>query len=487
MNPSNNTQYPLSGMEPNDHLFCIPCEGETLQVNNTSKPKSSSGFLKHIFRRNKNKNTVDEHSPREVSPDKSKKKKTKKKVKDEWKAAIQADTGRVYYYHTTTKETTWIRPESFVLWKMIMDESTKRPYFVNQITKETTWDVPYDFDPWKSYVDSDTRKTYYHNVLTDETTWKKPTPFASVNEEVTNVHIDEEEVNTPSTLISISSSESVESVRKEEELETVHNETDTADLMPQSICLPEHFSDLENEVEEAEDEYEVEIESVVDSVEDENPNSTRLRYLLSKYAPGNGEINKALIEKCKGHEGHVVMDLERIITDIPFDEVHIAFHNYAMSALDRSYSDPIDKYSTGDTEIEPEPTVLNDPTENTTAVNHKSRSRSNSSKNSASYHNMSGEDIIACDEKFQDSKSGSKKSHSDRETLERQFLWPSESNETIPSVSYIYNDGLNRIRRKPVGMSSKECNIATESSSDDGSIHDLTDSYRSRRLRYYSR
>ena len=91
-----------------------------------------------------------------------------------WKHCIHSESGQVYYYHTKTKETTWVKPDSFQLWKVVKDTSSGRSYFYNRITRETTWDKPSDFEEWRTAVDKTSGNTYYYNAITQETTWSDP-------------------------------------------------------------------------------------------------------------------------------------------------------------------------------------------------------------------------------------------------------------------------------------------------------------------------
>ena len=65
----------------------------------------------------------------------------------EWVAVTDPASGALYYCNTTTGETMWDRPESFVEaplpagWAEAFDETGAR-YFYNEISGETSWDRP---------------------------------------------------------------------------------------------------------------------------------------------------------------------------------------------------------------------------------------------------------------------------------------------------------------------------------------------------------
>ncbi|KAH9258135.1 hypothetical protein BASA81_003698 [Batrachochytrium salamandrivorans] len=128
-----------------------------------------------------------------------------------WKAFVDPNTGKMYYYHKKTKQTRWKLPEEDVVtqsegggdggkkgeaadWKEYVDESSGRRYFVNQTTKQSTWQKPLGFTAattvspatttaansasnasmWKKHLDKATNKFFYMNERTGERSWTKP-------------------------------------------------------------------------------------------------------------------------------------------------------------------------------------------------------------------------------------------------------------------------------------------------------------------------
>ena len=57
-----------------------------------------------------------------------------------WKAVRDPKSGRTYYVHTVTKETTWAAPHPDTMvkkvWKAVLDKRSGRTYYVNHETKE---------------------------------------------------------------------------------------------------------------------------------------------------------------------------------------------------------------------------------------------------------------------------------------------------------------------------------------------------------------
>ena len=107
------------------------------------------------------------------SPVKTKKKKKKRQKVGKWKCAKDEKSGRIYYYHTLTREVSWDQPSGFQEWKVTLDKNTNKFYYHNVISKQTTWDQPKDFEVWRK-VEKEGKRTYYYNVFTKEVAWKKP-------------------------------------------------------------------------------------------------------------------------------------------------------------------------------------------------------------------------------------------------------------------------------------------------------------------------
>ena len=78
----------------------------------------------------------------------------------QWKEVVDKSSGKTYYVHRQTKETTWNRPTELGAqpgvpgvdggdseWKEVIDKNSGRPYYVHRQTKETRWDRPADLSP----------------------------------------------------------------------------------------------------------------------------------------------------------------------------------------------------------------------------------------------------------------------------------------------------------------------------------------------------
>ena len=78
----------------------------------------------------------------------------------QWKEVVDKSSGKTYYVHRQTKETTWNRPAELGAqpgvpgvdggdseWKEVIDKNSGRPYYVHRQTKETRWDRPADLSP----------------------------------------------------------------------------------------------------------------------------------------------------------------------------------------------------------------------------------------------------------------------------------------------------------------------------------------------------
>mmetsp|Transcript_9837 Transcript_9837/g.20679 ORF Transcript_9837/g.20679 Transcript_9837/m.20679 type:complete len:1085 (-) Transcript_9837:118-3372(-) len=76
-----------------------------------------------------------------------------------WKATLDKNTNKTYYYHTKTKEVTWEKPPGF-------DEVQKER---DALIAEAKY--------WKATSDPNTGKTYYYHSKTKEVTWVKPDGF----------------------------------------------------------------------------------------------------------------------------------------------------------------------------------------------------------------------------------------------------------------------------------------------------------------------
>jgi len=487
-----------------DDVFYMPYDDEGIEAkpkkkNTQSSKQSSKSILQRLFRgkdmaqEKREQTQVNQSNPKRVGV-------PKKSSKDEWKAAIQHDTGRIYYYHSKTRETTWIRPESFVLWKMGMDTTLNRPYFYNQITKETSWEVPPDFDPWKSYVDANTGKTYYHNVLTRETTWSKTkakpvqeTTMSRIkneilqNEELTativtspsliddnlGVRVSDENDLRPS--VSPSRATNPNSKVKEQESQTspaAISNSSSESYSSESQDDPDWDKtgyEYQSDPDEKAGKGKEDLVGIEDVLETESKERVRLKSLLLTYAPANAEMNAALLNHFQGNEHFAITKVETILDDTPFDEIHTAMYNYACSVLNQKISKS-NQVNTEQNESDMSGYKQNTPslsarTERSERVRSASRSQSNPSLMPGTKNKQ----------RFDSKSESDSSSRSDNRELEMSVLWPGGSTPTshvTESASGGHNkhvDGLNRLGSKvPTGTREKNRNSNSKEADSSG-------------------
>jgi len=77
-----------------------------------------------------------------------------------------------YYYNTLTRESTWQMPSFHGYSVAYVDADTGRRFWQHEKTGETTWQSPGD---WEEIYGEETPETpYYVHRKTRETTWTKP-------------------------------------------------------------------------------------------------------------------------------------------------------------------------------------------------------------------------------------------------------------------------------------------------------------------------
>ncbi len=130
-------------------------------------------------------------------------------IQQEWKAVPDNTTGYYYFYHKYTRETSWLKPDTFrewqaircisgdicyynVLarkiaqihtvrsntnrggWQAIPDKATGYFYFFHNGTKETTWDKPDVFNEWEPIRCITSGEVLHHNILSGEISSESP-------------------------------------------------------------------------------------------------------------------------------------------------------------------------------------------------------------------------------------------------------------------------------------------------------------------------
>ena len=254
-----------------------------------------------------------------------------------WKAVKDEASGKYYFYHTKTRQVTWTTPQGFVEWKATLDKQTGRHYFYNTITKETTWTKPSEFQEWKQVV-SNTGRPYFYNVLTRVTAWHDPSKDTEHHVAVASSDTKESSTGVKSEPIQ----NAQRSLSVEDNTTTIIVQRNTTAVEPSKMkSLPE-VEQTEKECPEDEIDNtgktttpmispEV-AENTVTSNASRSKDSDRLAKLLSEYCPQQEDRNEALLSKVQGNESLIVLGIQGLVEETPFDELHGAIAAYIKEA-----------------------------------------------------------------------------------------------------------------------------------------------------------
>ena len=119
-----------------------------------------------------------------------------------WKEHCDQDSGKFFYHHEESGETTWEKPSELTdndaasttqgnKWREHVSKSSRMPFWHDEETGETTWDKPSELSnadavpssepqaagretKWKEHFDEASGAPFYHHEETGETSWEKP-------------------------------------------------------------------------------------------------------------------------------------------------------------------------------------------------------------------------------------------------------------------------------------------------------------------------
>jgi len=258
-----------------------------------------------------------------------------------WKCAT-AKSGRLYFYHTKTREVSWERPISFVEWKVVRDKFSGQYFFHNSITKEKTITKPKDFVEWKAVHDKPSGRIYYYNIITRQTTWVKPEELflgekgESQTTTTTNSDHSPRDKEEEKSHESESTDNSLDEILKSEVKGSNIIDTKKEDKEDERGVVPnDHHGEKQSK--------EIPSTGVPEPNDDTNIMQTKLKELLSEFCPHEEEQNKLLVNHCKGKESIAIKTIESLVEDTPYDEIPLVVYSQVRSTLQSMGQLPYDE------------------------------------------------------------------------------------------------------------------------------------------------
>ncbi len=299
-------------------------------------------------------------------PSKSKSKTTNtstKFKKGKWKFAKDETTNRIYYYHTLTRQVSWIKPPSFQEWKVTLDQNSNRYYYYNVITKETTWVQPSNFKVWNK-VEDEVNGDYYYNVLTKETRWDNPDEILEDELKQKGLVVKGEE------LVNLNNKRNNSVPQQQKQPDDFTAETQRLELEIGVTSMKDSSLFLSREVESdkpntadanvivlkpreeiLEDDFEDDNTELNQTIPEEPGKIVRtsdhdiLKRLLMEHCPEETELNFQLLSKAHGSENIIVKGLENLIAETPYDALRLTIFSFIKETLRGMGEQPYDEVS----------------------------------------------------------------------------------------------------------------------------------------------